>query len=348
MRNGHAVEYYRRVKPKCLHIAAGRSNPDVWIEAFCSALREIADLEIVENGAGLGDERVGAMARGCDVLLTAWDSVPIPPALAGGAGRLRYVCNVTGTLRHVVPLEIIDAGIPVTNWGDAPAREIAEGAMALLLAALKDLRQHVERVGQGEWARDGLAGGRLKGAPLGIYGCGAIGRAFVEMLRPFGPVVRVFDPYAGDLPDGCVRVDSLEELFATSRVVVVHAGLTDETRHSVTAKHLALMRDNGVVVNTARGAIIDHDALFAELATGRLRAGLDVTDPEPLPADHPARSYPNCIITPHCIWADWSLLPGEESAMGRMHHICLQNIERFVNGEPLAFVMDRERYLRST
>lgn len=335
---------------KLLHLAAQGASRDIWLEPFCAGLRELGELEIIENSAERSADELAALIRACDILLTSWGAAPVPASLAADSGRLKYICHVTGTVRGCIPLEVIDAGIPVTNWGDAPALDIAEGALALMLAAMKDLRSHTARLAAGGW-REGtgdLPAGRLRGTPVGIYGCGAIGRVFVELVRPLRPVISIFDPYIAELPAGCARVDSLDELFSQSRIVVIHAGLSDETRGSVTAEHLALLADDSIVVNTARGAIIDHKALFAELASGRLRAGLDVTDPEPLPPEHPARQYTNCVITPHYAYAPWKLLAGEEPQMERLHEVCLENVARFARGESLEFVMDRERYLRST
>ncbi len=328
---------------KMLHIAARGLARAAWIPEFIDALNELGELTIIENGERLSDAECAARIRECDVLLTSWGARPVPAELARNPGRLRYVCNLTGTLRAFVPLEIVESDIPVTNWGDAPANRVAEGAMTLLLACLKNLRQRIETVRAGGWAPpEGMYSGTLEKANVGVYGLGVIGRRFVEMLRPFGATMRVFDPYVDELPAGCERAASLEELFASSEIIVVHAGLSDETRGSITAELLAKLPDHAVIVNTARGAIFDQDALFAELERGRLIAGLDVLEPDRLPADHPARQWPNVIFTAH------HLSKVTRPGMERMHEICLENLRRFQAGEPLRFVMDRERYLRST
>jgi len=219
--------------------------------------------------------------------------------------------------------------------------------MSLLLAVLKDLHYHVLRQ-RGMDAGDAAPwGGGLDGTAVGIYGLGVIGRRFVEMLRPFRPVIRVYDPFVTEAPPDCLRVETLEALFSSSRVAVIHAGLTDATRGSVTAGLLARLPDHGVLINTARGAIVDHEALRKEVCSGRLRAGLDVTEPEPLPNDHPLRQCPGCILTPHCIGTSWPDDPAHPRLTAK-HHICLENLRRFLQGEPVSFRMDRQRYLLST
>ena len=332
-----------------LHIAERKASPRVWIEAFVKELRALGDLTILENGAEMSEDERAARIRECDVLFICWDTAPIPASVAANPGRLQYVCNVTGQLRKYMPIAIIDAGVPVTNWGDAPSRPLAEGAMTLLLACLKDLAGRARIIRSEKWAPDeGLCSGRLDGLNVGVYGCGVTGRVFIELLRPFRPVIRVYDPYVRDLPEGCIAVATLDDLFSQSEAIVIHAGLTDETLHSVTAPLLAKLPRNGIVINTARGAIIDQTALFAELESGRLRAGLDVLEPDRLPPGHPARHWDNLILTAHDL-CKWRPLEGFPPArMDTMHAVCLDNVRRFIQGEPLRFLMDRDRYERST
>ena len=260
-----------------LHIANRRSQLPA-TGPLPDALRAFGTLEILEQGKSLSDQQALEKLRAADVVLTMWGARPIPPALAQDPGRVRYVLNLTGTCREFVPIEIIRSPIPVTNWGDAPARAVAEGAMALLLAVLKDLRPRTEQIATGKWAgakRLGLPSGTLRGLRLGLYGCGAIGRRFVQLVTPFKPELLVYDPYADTLPQGCQRIESLEQLFDQSEAVAIWAGLSEQTRGSVDADMLARLPEHGIIINAARGAIIDQPALFAELKKGRLRAGLD-------------------------------------------------------------------------
>jgi len=330
---------------KMLHMAARRSQ----IAAggpFYEALKELGELEIREQARELSEEEVLAAMRGADVLITNWATRRIPDALADDPGRVRYVLNIGGTCKSSVPIEIIRKGIPVTNWGDTPAQAVAEGAMALLLAVLKDLRGRTEGVLAGKCCgagQLGLPSGSLDGLRVGIYGCGVIGQRFVEMLRPFRPELLVFDPYAERLPDDCRRVDSLDALFDESEAVAVWAGLSDETQGSVTAERLAKLPDHGIIINAARGEIIDQDALFAELKTGRLRAGLDVlVSDDYLSEGHEAHAWPNLLITCHDInSARWPVRPPQ---LGYGDKIALDNLKRFIAGKPLRFVMDETRY----
>ena len=333
------------------HMAASTPAASLWTEPFLAALRQKGSFELYEDCNRWSDERVLQTCRSADVLLTGWGSQPIPSAVACNPGRLKYVCHLTGTLRSTVPLEIIRAGIPVTNWGDAPAGPVAEGALTLLLACLHNLRPQIEAKREGHWTDPHwrLTTGCMDGLRVGLYGFGAIARKFARFAIALGARVSVFDPYVANIPKGIRRCSSLRELFATSDAVSLHAALTDETRGAIQADHLALLPDHGILINTARGALVDEVALFAELASGRLRAGLDVltTDEEPLPPDHPARYWPNVILTAHRVSnGEWQ--PGRTIALTRIHRIALQNITRFTRGETPRFLMNEERYALST
>ncbi len=335
---------------KILFMAAERTHitPD---GPFAHALRELGELRIVEKGRDINDAQALEQMQAADILITHWTGRKIPADLAHSPGKVRYIVNLGGTCKATVPVEIIRSGIPVTNWGDTPARPVAEGAMSLLLAVLKDLRPRIEHLAAEKsphtLKRNGLVSGTLYGTKVGLYGCGVIGNQFVKMLEPFAPELSVFDPYATDIPECCKRIESLDALFQTSEIVVVWAGWSKETEASVNAERLAMLPDHGIIINAARGEIIDQDALFAELKSGRLRAGLDVlVGDNYFPKGHEAHTWPNLILTPHNInVAHW---PQRPPHLSYGDQVALDNIKRFLAGEPLRFIMDETRYLHSS
>nr|MDD6336494.1 NAD(P)-dependent oxidoreductase [bacterium] len=332
---------------KLLHIARGASvEPRLLPPVMQAELEKLGELTILTYGNRMSEQERAEHIRSCDVLLTGWWSAIIPDDIARDPGRLRYILNISGSVQPWIKACHIEAGIPVTNWGDAPAQTVAEGAMALLLACMKNLRKMGKLVEAGYWTPS-LPMTSLFGLRVGIYGMGVIGRKFVDMLRPFGPIITAFDPYAADWPEGVTRVDSLDALFANADAIVLHAALTEETRHSVTARHLAMLPDDGIIINTARGGIIDQEALLSELYTGRLRAGIDVLDgSDALPENHPARQWPNLFLTCHEVSGDtW---PDNTDRLQNFHQYALDNLRRFIAGQPLRFVMDITRYNRST
>lgn len=332
-----------------IHIANRKPHPGVFPQLFLDELEKLGEVTIVEQGKELSDEEKIKYLQKADVALTGWNSSPLPAAVADNPGKLKYVCNITGEMSGFVPPEIIDSDISVSNWGDTPAIAIAEGSVALLLAVLKDLHHQIIEIRQDGWALSGKEfGGSLYNASLGVYGCGAIGRRFVDLIKPFGVNIAIFDPYCSEIPEGCTQVESLRELFERSQIISIFAGLSDETRHSVTGELLALLPRDGVVINTARGGIIDQDALFAELESGRLRAGLDVLEPDGLPEGHPARQWTNCILSAHEINRGWPSYGEPPKQLSPMHRVCLENIRAFSQGKPIKFEMDPERFRRST
>jgi phosphoglycerate dehydrogenase-like enzyme len=335
---------------KLIHTPKGIVDKRVWTDLFCRELAALGNFELIANGAALPEDALLARLREADVLLGSWGSLQIPDALALNPGRVRYLCCVTGSVRGFVSAAHVEAGLPVTNWGDTSAHPIAEGAVCLLLAVLKGLHANIASVRDGGGAdTPHRGGGTLRGLNVGLYGFGVIGRRFAELVRPFGCVLRAFDPFVADFPDYVAPVSTLEELFCRSEAVSIHAGLTDATRGTVTADLLARLPRHGILINTARGDIVDQAALFRELESGRLRAGLDVlVEPERLPADHPARHWPNLVWTCHDIERGWPDDGESPRKLQAMHEVCLDNLRRFSAGQPLRFVIDRHRFDRST
>jgi phosphoglycerate dehydrogenase-like enzyme len=335
---------------KMIHISGGAAHPGLWTELFCRELRALGSLEIVENGQDLSEQDRLEKMRQADVILGGWGSVVIPPDLAVHPGRVRYICSLTGSVKYFVSKAHVEAGLLVTNWGDAIALNVAEGAMCLLLATLKDLHAQILAVRNGKFALDAAHyGGSLEDLNVGVYGYGAIGRKFVELLVPFGCTIRCFDPFVKEFPPYVIPVESLETLFRESEAIAIHAGLNDGTKGTVTRELLALLPRHGVLINTARGDIVDQDALFDEVRSGRLRAGLDVLrHPEYLEPENPIRQTENLIWTCHKIGRAWPLDGLPPKKLNAMQKVCLDNLRRFQAGQPLRFVMDAKRYDLST
>lgn len=341
------------MKVKMLHLAAGSLNGRVWKPLFMDQLSRIGELRIEEDTRAWPDEQVAELCRQYDVVLTDWGSRRLPECLALEPGCLRYVCNISGTIRPFVPRVFIERGLSVTNWGPLPAFKVAEGTLALLLALLKDLPRLQKEIGDGGWAAlypDFR--GSVRNLRLGLYGLGVIGKAFIDLVRPLQPRLKAYDRFADVWPEGVERAGSLEDLFADIEVVIVAVALTPETRKSVRAEHFAKLPEGGIVINTARGAILDQEALFTELETGRLRAGLDVLDTDGkdwLPEDHPARSWTNLLLTGHkvssCPWNDELY---EADSLSDAQETALANLKRFIKRQPLHHLFDVDRYDRST
>ncbi|WP_419850751.1 NAD(P)-dependent oxidoreductase [Candidatus Poriferisocius sp.] len=193
-------------------------------------------------------------------------------------------------------------GVAVCNTPDAPTVSTAEHALALMLAVAKRLKSSEVRLASGTAGGPGRLTGpgalELDGRTLGLVGCGRIGSRLGRYAEALGMIVLVYDPYLDTAPVG--ELAGLDQLWASADVVSLHAPATAETRHIVNTDSLAAMRPGVVIINCARGALVDQEALLAALDSGHVGgAGLDVTEPEPLPPDHPLLGRDNVVVTPH-------------------------------------------------
>jgi Phosphoglycerate dehydrogenase and related dehydrogenases len=239
--------------------------------------------------------------------------------------RLRVAQTLTAGYDHVLPY--LPAGVTLCNAGDVHNASTAELAVTLMLAALRGVPDFVRAQDRREWRHaryDSLADRTVL-----IVGYGGIGAAIERRLAGFEvTVIRV----ASRAREGVHGVDELPALLPNADVVVLRPPLTDRTRGLVDAAFLARMRDHALLVNVGRGPVIDTDALLAELRSGRLRAALDVTDPEPPPPDHPLWNTPGLLLSPH--------VGGNSSAFEpRAKRLIVDQLTRYASGQPLQHVV---------
>ena len=216
--------------------------------------------------------------------------------------RLKVVARSGIGHDNVEVAECAAVGVAACNTPDAPTVSTAEHALALLLAVSKQIKRSERRLqtrlGDYRVAHRAL---ELDGRTLGLVGCGRIGSRVGRYAAGLGMRVLVHDPHldASDV-EAVGELVGLDELWLRSDMVSLHAPATGATHHIVDARSIAAMRPGVIIINCARGALIDHDALFAGLESGHIAgAGLDVTEPEPLPEDHPLLGRDDLIITPH-------------------------------------------------
>jgi glyoxylate reductase len=244
-----------------------------------------------------------ALARSDAVMTMVVDR--ITPAMLAGAPRLRVVANMAVGYDNVDPAAAAEAGVWVTNTPGVLAETTADLAFALLLAAARrvvEADRDTRAGGWKTWSPTAFLGTDLFGATLGIVGLGEIGEAVARRARGF----RMRILYHSRTRKPALEADlglefrDLHSLLADSDFVSLHTPLTPQTRHLLGPAAFAAMKPGAILVNTARGGIVDQDALVEALRSGSLGgAALDVTDPEPLPLSHPLYSFPNVIITPH-------------------------------------------------
>jgi glyoxylate reductase len=272
---------------------------------------------------------------------------PVDDELLDAAGpQLRVVSNFAVGFDNVDVAACTRRGIPVGNTPGVLTETTADLAFALLMAAARRLPEGYDFVRAGRWKTWGpllLLGRDVHGATLGIVGFGRIGREMARRASGFDMRVLYYDVNRASAEDEDrlrARGVELEELLAESDFVSLHTNLTPETRHLLDAAAFARMKPEAIVVNTSRGPVIDHDALHEALRDGVIGgAALDVTDPEPLPADHPLLSLPNCLVVPH-------IASASVATRGRMADMAAANLLHGLRGEKLPNCVNPEVYER--
>lgn len=289
------------------------------------------------SGAG-----IEALLPVADHLMGDWThGTRLDAGLLGRAGRCLCIFQPTAGVESIDVATAAALGIPVANAPGTNDRAVAEWTVMAILALLKETWRHHQGVLQGRW--DMVDAGHhgvyeLGGRTVGIVGMGRIGQAVAQRLASFEPGrLRYFD--AAPAPPEIARRLALErveldELCATSDVLTLHVPLAPSTRHLLDARRLGLLPRHAVVVNAARGAVLDERALCAALDAGRLKAAaLDVFSHEPLPERHPLRDRPNVLLSPH-------LAGSTNEARDRMVSSALENLDAVLRGGAPAHVVN--------
>lgn len=280
--------------------------------------------------------------RGMDGLLTLLTDRVDDELLDAAGAQLRVVSN------HAVGVDNVDIaactrrGIPVGNTPGILTDATADFAFALLLAAARRVVEADAYVRQGRWKTWGpsiLLGADVAGATLGIIGYGRIGRAMAQRAAGFNMRILVNDP--NPIPEAeqnRVQAVDLDALLRQSDFISLHTPLTPETRGLIGADELAKMKPSAILINTARGPVVDQQALYEALKARRIAAAaLDVTDPEPLPLDSPLLALDNLVIAPHIASASYA-------SRDRMAYLAAQNLIAGLKGERLPHCVNPEVY----
>ncbi|MBZ3912302.1 MULTISPECIES: hydroxyacid dehydrogenase [Streptomyces] len=312
--------------------------PELFPPPLLTRLQQLARVDPTLVAQDFSDPAVAEALGRAEVLVTGWGCPHLGAEVLAAAPRLRAVLHAGGSVRHLVGEPFWERGLTLSSAVRANALPVAEYTLAAILLAGKDafgLRERFRAEHVYPAATEYATVGNL-GRRVGLIGASRVGRRVLELLRPFELSVSLHDPYvdaaeAAEL--GAVPL-GLDELLRTSDIVSVHAPDTPQTHHMLNRERLALIPDGGVLINTSRGALVDHTALTEELVNGRLSAILDVTDPEPLPADSPLYRLPNVFLTPHIAGS-----LGNELA--RLGGTVVTELERLTTGLPPAHPVHR-------
>lgn len=250
-----------------------------------------------------GYEQLKKRVRGVDVLFCGWGVPLLQEDFYQAADALKVIAYTGGSVGDLAnaPLQA-RPHITLLSGNPFYAESVAQGTICYMLMGQRRLYQDIKETERTGWWRHSYNDG-LRGKTVGLVSFGMIAKHVARMLQVFDCKVKVFSSHgltAQECEKYHVEPASLEEVFSTCDVVSIHSGMTAKTYHMVDAKLLSMMKDGALIVNTARGAVVDEAALEVEVVSGRLRAVLDVFEVEPLPADSRLRGLPNVIIVPHC------------------------------------------------
>jgi glyoxylate reductase len=324
------------------HVFVARTIP----ENGLGPIRASCELDLWSDELPPPRDELLRRVSGSDGIVTLLTDRVDAELLDAAGPRLRVVSNYAVGFDNVDVPECTRRGIPVGNTPGVLTETTADLAWALLMAAARRLAEGDRLVRAGCWRTWGpllLLGPDVHGSTLGIVGFGRIGQAMARRAAGFGMRVVYHDtvrPPSEVEASLSARYAPLVELLAEADVVTLHVNLTRETRHLIDVAALARMKPTAILVNTSRGPVVDTDALVAALRTGTIwAAALDVTDPEPLPADHPLVGLDNCLIVPH-------IASASRATRGRMAEMAAANLLAGLRGERLPTPVNPDVYGR--
>lgn len=308
-------------------ICAKEKTTDIFTEKDLNRLRQLGEVVINEGDASI--ENIKATVKDADIAITSWGSLKMEEEILKECPNLKLLMHGAGSVKPYVSDELWEKGIRVCASTKPLGIGVAETALGFTIAACKNFFAINEDIHNGGYLRENIK--ELYEITVGVISAGFVGRHYIKLLQNFGVDVLLYDPFVTEEQAkamGCKKAE-LEELLKESDVVSIHAPNIPETAHMINAETLKLMKKDAVLINTARGAIIDEKALYEHMAAGNLKyTCMDVYDPEPPLADNPLRTLKNVIMTSH-------LAGLVTNGLLRIGAHCADQIEKFVNDEPM-------------
>ncbi|MGN1075160.1 MAG: hydroxyacid dehydrogenase [Eubacteriales bacterium] len=306
------------------------SVPSIFSEKALARLASFG--EVVRNEGAPTDENVKKTIAGADIAITSWGNTTLHREILDCAPGLRLIVHAAGSIKPIVCDEVWERGIRVTGSPKPLGMGVAETALGFTISASKNyynLNANLHANGPWHEGYDNIR--ELYDLTVGVIGAGWAGGHYLELMQNFGVETLLYDPYCSEEKAARLHTTlaSFEEVLRRSDIISIHAPNIPETYHMFNAETLGWMKKDAVLINTARGAIVDEHALYEHMAAGNLKyACLDVFDPEPMEADNPLRTLPNVILTPHLA----GLAQNGKLRIG-MH--AADEIEKFLSGRPM-------------
>ncbi len=311
--------------------------PKLFNEKALTKLRAFGEV-VLHNSTDMSAEAIKPTMKDADIVITSWGNGLMTPDVLDVAPNLKMIMHAAGSVKPIVTDEVWNRGIRVCASTKPLGIGVAECALGFAISASKNFYDVNEDIHNGGYDERRSACRELFEQNVGVIGGGFVGRHFIKLMQSFGVNISLYDPMMSTekIEAMGAKKAELEEIFRESDILSIHAPEIPATYHMVNADTLAMMKKDAILINTARGSIVDEKALYDHMAAGNLRyACLDVYDPEPLLPDNPLRTLKNVIMTPHLagLANNGKLRIGAHSA---------EEIERFMKGEPLHCEVTRE------
>ncbi len=263
-------------------------------------LHALGEVYYNETGHFLSKEELMVRIQDKDIIFTGWDTPCLDQDVLECAKRLRLIAHTGGTTALVHPVAY-EKGITVLSGNTLYAESVAESVIAYALTALRRIPDYCDVTKNGGWNDSIPVWEGLLDQKIGIVGYGMTTRYLLNFLKPFRPEIFVYSSHISDeeLENHGMKRAGLEEIFSQCKIVTIHSAMNEKNRHMITRDLLSLLKPESLLINTARGGLIDEESLTELLSAKRFRAVLDVFEQEPLPTTHPLRQLENVYVVPH-------------------------------------------------
>lgn len=330
---------------KTLVTVARAAQKEVLFNAeSCRKLEALSRVDWIEEGKDYTSEDLARDIGPYDACITSWGSPKFTPAVLEKAVNLKFIGHAAGTVVPIVDKSVFARDIVVANANTALAASTAELALTLMLAGAWDINGYNSRLKQGQWVDNSVE--RVMGLQrqvIGLVGFGEISTRLIALLKPFNPTILLYSRFC--TPEQArtlgVELSSLENLLGNSQIISLHRTLTSATREMLGREQLQLIRPGALLVNTARGGLLDQAVLLELLQQNRFFAALDVYEEEPLGKENPLLSLSNVLCTPHIggFSQYWKTRLGQS---------VVDELDRWLKGEPLRGQITAEKFERLT
>lgn len=270
-------------------------------EKIINKMKEISEVSM--NETLTTDKKViMEVIRDADIAVTSWGNTEMSKEILDCAPNLKLIAHGAGSVKPIVSEELFNRGIKVISCAEVLGKGVAETALGFTISTSKNFYNLNNDIANGKWNEHYSDIKELFELKVGVIGCGYAGTHYIHLMKNFDVEIIAYDPYLSAeqiTAKGAVKVE-LEELLGESDIISIHAPSIPATDNMINAATLKLMKEDVIIINTARGALIDEKALYETMISGKIKyACLDVTNPEPPAPDMPLRYVPNCIMTPH-------------------------------------------------